>query len=133
MRSPLCNPLRLNYLYIFVILFNAVETYCQLPGHCVNGACLDRTCVCRDFWAGQACNVPNCPGEPDCSGHGECRINTVSEPSSLAIPYCACYVGWDSMLDCSLYIPFGEFEKRIIYKLLIHLIQYINTHDFLKE
>ena len=70
-------------------------THCEVkecPGRyasCSNhGFCIDGTCKCSDDgWIGLYCHEPDCPGAPDCSGHGSCNI--LADP-----PSCDCFDGY---------------------------------------
>ncbi|WAR26298.1 TENX-like protein [Mya arenaria] len=54
-----------------------------------HGLCIQGSCQCDIGWTINTtfCNVPDCPGNPDCSGQGMCD-------TSGAIPVCACYQGY---------------------------------------
>eukprot|EP00301_Raphidiophrys_heterophryoidea_P008522 c13143_g1_i2.p1 GENE.c13143_g1_i2~~c13143_g1_i2.p1 ORF type:complete len:2403 (-),score=490.76 c13143_g1_i2:73-7281(-) len=100
---------------------------CNGHGTCVNGACI----CSRTFsggWKGELCDVPACPGIPECSSHGTCQANGVClcqtgfKGSACEMPtcpgvgaecsghgscqnpdgICVCNSGWRS-LDCSLH------------------------------
>ncbi|PIK55147.1 hypothetical protein BSL78_07877 [Apostichopus japonicus] len=48
---------------------------------------LGGTCFCDSEWKGDGCELPNCPGTPDCNGRGECLlINSKGQ--------CQCDEGW---------------------------------------
>ena len=37
------------------------------------GTCNNSVCECNDHWKGSKCEVPACPGIPDCTDHGTCN------------------------------------------------------------
>ncbi|XP_072025321.1 uncharacterized protein [Amphiura filiformis] len=60
-----------------------VGTPCTSHGLCTN----DLQCLCDDGWIGDGCEIPDCPGEPDCTDHGYCN-------GTGDIPICECKAGW---------------------------------------
>lgn len=45
--------------------------YCSDNGYCNTAI---HTCYCEPAWLGSGCEIPDCPGEPDCSGNGTCIV-----------------------------------------------------------
>lgn len=64
----------------------------ECSGH---GTCNNSKCVCKAGRKGDLCQSIDCPGEPDCSGHGVC----LQEQGAIT-PRCLCNQGFDG-LDCS--------------------------------
>ncbi|XP_076808629.1 N-acetylglucosamine-1-phosphodiester alpha-N-acetylglucosaminidase-like isoform X2 [Clavelina lepadiformis] len=72
---------------------------------CVNGKCIDGSCICENNWHGEACDVLRCAFH-NCSAHGSCNQNG-----------CFCYPGWYGD-DCSLPCPrrrYGTNCSQICY------------------
>jgi hypothetical protein len=62
---------------------------------CVNigcgphGRCAVGVCVCDALWTGADCSVPDCPGEPECNGRGDCVLYPDARD-----PVCVCSLGF---------------------------------------
>ena len=64
---------------------------CSAHGSCKKGT---TDCLCNQGWFDLGCYRADCPGEPDCSGHGVCD-------DTKATPICKCNPGWMG-LGCDL-------------------------------
>ncbi|XP_078490807.1 uncharacterized protein LOC144746990 [Ciona intestinalis] len=51
----------------------------ECNGHGVCNKALHQ-CYCEPGWGGNDCSDIDCPGEPDCSGHGQCNLDSNSNP-----------------------------------------------------
>ena len=87
------------------------------PNDCTDltqGVCRFGVCICSDQWEGPDCSLPGCPGEPDCSNHGECLTNFTEEP----LRRCACSVDWKGLaceigicpMNCSAELDQGSCD-----------------------
>ena len=59
------------------------------------GYCNSSKCICNPGRKGELCEVLDCPGEPQCSNHGVCVMQ-----SGSSLPSCLCDQGFDGN-DCS--------------------------------
>jgi hypothetical protein len=40
---------------------------------CLECACVNAKCVCKDGWSGNNCELPFCTNRTQCSNHGNCQ------------------------------------------------------------
>lgn len=57
---------------------------CSNRGTCFS---LQKVCDCNRGWTGSGCHIPVCPGQPQCSNHGQCVVTS-------NVPACTCDEGW---------------------------------------
>ncbi|XP_070533135.1 tenascin-X-like [Ptychodera flava] len=41
-----------------------------------HGTCILGKCLCNEGWLGRGCEIPDCPGDPNCNGRGTCTEDT---------------------------------------------------------
>lgn len=72
------TPQVLGFEYQSTTSFSIVveKDACAAVGCGVHGVCDSGVCICDPLWTGARCEVPDCPGEPDCLARGECVANT---------------------------------------------------------
>ncbi|PIK61110.1 hypothetical protein BSL78_01935 [Apostichopus japonicus] len=58
-------------------------------------------CLCEAGWKGEGCELPDCPGEPDCNNNGTCDGDTIPLPSCVD-----CIPGW---MGESCELPCGKY------------------------
>lgn len=45
----------------------------------------DQSCDCNSGWKGDGCEIPDCPGNPDCSGLGR-SYSTDMDSTTFVVP-----------------------------------------------
>lgn len=78
---------------------NKVSWFYTWKQRCITGGCdaVNHVCDCHPGWKDLGCELADCPGEPDCTGHGTCDESPSPEP-----PVCVCDPGWFSTDDNGL-------------------------------
>jgi hypothetical protein len=56
---------------------------------CQHGTCSNATCLCEAGWTGVSCQLPDCPGTPDCSARGQCSNGQCLCDPGFSGPDCA--------------------------------------------
>jgi hypothetical protein len=74
----------LTFKYIF-IGYNGVSCEERFCGpECIHGDCVHDTCICREGYHGDNCDVLECNGDQTCHGHGHCDVENA----------CSCFQGY---------------------------------------
>jgi hypothetical protein len=99
---------------------------------CAHGSCLNGRCICdtaimptgESFgWAGQQCDVADCPGTPDCtsSKRGRCVVppgawlpNGTAVRGTASRPYCTCSSTFAGSQACSTYSALTSAGANVI-------------------